>query len=145
MPARTVNYTINTSIGDDWTGSFAVDEDLNTINSELPTNIVSSAGSNFVPAQFESYASNYVTWRSVDISGQASGPPQFLNVYPSSGFSLDIWSSEFRAFVDAGGLWSGLNGASYNLLTAKNTIHYDYSTPNAEAFGSGGTISFTLI
>ena len=141
----TVNYTISTNVGNDWTGAFEVTTATNAINAELPTNLTSSLGSNFVPAQFASYDSNYITWRSVDISGQSSGPPNFLNIYPSSGYSLDIWSTDLRTFVDSGGTWSGLNAASYNLLTAKNTVHYDYATPNAEAFGSGGTISFTVI
>jgi len=141
----TVNYRINTTNGDVWTGSFAVTTENNSIRSELPTNLVSSLGSNFAPAQFSDYASNYITWRSVDISGQASGPPNFLNIYPTTGYSLDIWSSELRTFVDAGGTWAGLNGNDYVLLTAKNTVHYDYATPVAEAFGSGGTISFTVI
>lgn len=148
MAASTINYTINTTNGFDWTGSFAIADNSLTISASLPTDLTSSLGSNFVPAQFAAYGGSgteYITWRSVDISGLSSGPPAFLNIYPSSGYSLDIWSADLWTYVTGGGTWTGLNGASYNLSTTKNTIHYDYASPNAEAFGSGGTISFTEI
>lgn len=142
-----VNYTINTSTGDDWAGTFVVTTTTNSVQTELPTSITSTA-QNFTPAQFAGYGGSgteYVTWRSVDISGQVSGPPNYLNVYPTTGYSLDIWSGSFyTAVVTNSSTWDNLNGQTYNLSTTKNTLLYDYTNLRVIYYGVGGTISFTI-
>lgn len=143
----TVNYTINTSTGDDWAGTFELAATTGTVESTLPTSITSTA-QNFTPAQFAGYGGSgteYVTWRSVDISGQAGGAPNYANVYPTTGISLDIWSADlYTAIVTNSTTWDNLNGQTYNLSSTKNTLLYDYSNLRVIYYGIGGTISFNI-
>ena len=137
----TVNYTVTASQGDTWSGSFTVTNTSNAVNTELPT-AANSPNQNFTPSQFANLGT-YVTWRSVDISGQTPGPPNFLDVYPTTGYSFDIWSADLITAINANNTWSFLIGKTYNLDATKNTLIYNYNQGDAVYFARGGTISFS--
>lgn len=143
----TINYTINTSTGNDWSGTMVVTTTTSQVQNELPTSIT-SPDLNFTPAQFAALGpvgEEYVTWRSVDISGQPSSPPNYANIYPTTGISLDVWSPDlYTAIVTNSNTWDNLNGQTFNLSTTKNTLLYDYSNIRVVYYGSGGTISFAF-
>lgn len=126
---------------------FTVTTPTNQIKTELPTNF--AASTSFDPAQFEMFNSTdsnskYVTWRSVDISDQLAGAPNYLNVYPTTGLSLDIWSSAFYSAIDSNTTWNGLNGQTYSLSPTKSTVFYNYNTRTAIHHQKGGNITFTV-
>ena len=150
----TISYTINPSEGGSWGGTFTVDSTTNKVKDSNPTQFtINSPSLTFTPTstyhQFAEYPSSdanskYVTWRSVDISGQPPGAPNYLNVYPTTGYSFDIWSGDlYDAIVTSGGgvTWDLLG--TYNLSTTKTTLIYDYASRTAIKWGRGGTITFS--
>ena len=139
----TVNYTITGSSAENWSGSFTVSNAANPIKTQLPTSS-NSAKRNFNVQQFATF-NEYITWRSVNISAQPSGPPDFLDIYPRTGYSFDIWSPTLITDVNANRTWSYLNGKSYNLNVNKNTLIYDYANMNAVYYARGGSIAFTVV
>ena len=153
----TVSYTVTAGTngpGISWTGAFLVDTPANQVSAELPTSITNSEGAAFTPAQFESYGNSgieYVTWRSIDISGQTPGPPAYANIYPQGGQSFDIWSTSLYNYIAGAGTWNGLDGQEYALSGTKNTVLYDYGIPYAVAYCTGGgfattgKIAFTVV
>lgn len=139
----TVNYTINSTTGNDWTGSFTV-SDLNAqVKLTTPSIVGAEGGYSFTPASnFGMYPGEpsanqeYITWR--------SSTSLSYNQYPSSGKSFDIWSPDLYDDVDNGFTWNQLiSAAAYNLTANKNTVYYDYDIPMQIYWGIGGTIDFT--
>ena len=152
MATANINFRDNSN-NNLFSAQFIVTTPDNSVKTELPTNF--STTPSFAPAQFAMFNSTdsnskYVTWRSVDISGQPAGAPNYLNVYPTTGLSLDIWSGDlYDAIVTSGGgvTWSFLDndpeGRIYNLSTTKTTLIYDYANRTAIKWGRGGTITFS--
>jgi len=139
----TVSFSIiNPDEGSSWSGSFTVTSPSNAISIENPTS-VNSTLLNFNVAQF-AYFDEYATWRSINISSQPSGPPSFLNIYPTSGYSLDIWCPSLITNIVSGRSWNFLNGKTYNLNPSKNTLIYNYTNTNAVYWAKNGTITFTV-
>jgi len=138
----TVTYNIVANEGNSWIGSFIVATPSNTIATQLPTS-ANSPLLNFNVAQFASF-DEYCTWRSVNISSQPSGPPNFLNIYPTSGYSIDIWCPSLITDINSNRSWNFLNGKSYSLNPNKNTLIYNYDITNAVYYARGGNISFTV-
>jgi hypothetical protein len=65
-------------------------------------------------------------------------------VYPTSGYSIDIWSENLTNAIAGGATWQNLiDGGLYNLSTTKFSLVYDYSGLNAPYWSKGGTIDFT--
>jgi len=131
----TVNYSINTNTGDDWTGSFTVASLSNLVFSEAgtPTSVSAEARS-FVPNNISYYDPGYITWRSANNQAQ----------HPGSGRSFDIWSLDLYDDVVNGFTWSQLISTGTYLLTSnKNTVFYDYDIPTAFYWGVGGSITFS--
>lgn len=156
-----IYYNIDPSEGGSWGGTFTVDSTANKVKDSngKPTEFtITSPSLTFTPAstyhQFAGYTSSdanskYVTWRSVDISGQPAGAPNYLNVYPTTGYSFDIWSGDLYDAITSGegATWSFLenhpNGRTYDLSTTKTTLIYDYANRTAIKWGRGGTITFS--
>lgn len=137
-----VSYQITNGIaGDAWSGSFTVTNPANPIKTELPTSI-SSPNVTFTPTQFALFG-DYVTWRSVDISGQPPGPPNFLNIYPRTGYSFDIWSPTLVTSINANATWQSLNLGIFSLIV-KNTVIYNYDIPDALHYTVAGILEFTV-
>lgn len=133
----TVNYTIATSTGLTWSGSFTVPNTSDVVTSSVPSNI-SAPGVSFAPAAaaqlYPSGNDSYTTWRTY------SGASQ----YPDSGYSLDIWSIDLYNDINSGGTWNTLiSHGAYNLNSVKNTLIYYYNGPTAPYWGSGGTVTFS--
>lgn len=130
-----------------FSAQFTVTNPINQVKIELPTNFLASTS--FTPAQFQWFYSTdpnsrYVTWRSVNIFNQPAGPPNYLNVYPTTGLSLDIWSSAFyNAIAQNNYDWNDLNGQTYSLSPTKSTVFYNYSTRTAIHHQKGGNITFS--
>jgi hypothetical protein len=137
----TVNYTISTSVGQTWSGTFEGVTLGNPVNDpgNLPTTITADSGAiSFSPNNFQLYPAdtnaNYVTWRDQPAAGQ----------YPTNGYSLDIWSDALYSNIDGSNTWADLIATgTYNLSPSKNTLIYNYDTPYAPHWGSGGTITFS--
>jgi hypothetical protein len=132
----TVNYSINTTTGDDWTGAFTVSSLSNLVFSEAgtPTNITAIGGFSFTPNNISYYNPGYVTWRSDNDQNQ----------YPNGGIGLDIWSLDLYDDVVGGFTWTNLiTTGTYNLTSDKNTVYYDYAAPCAIYWGIGGTVTFS--
>lgn len=137
----TVNYTISTSTGQTWSGTFDGVTLGNPVNDpgNLPTSITANSGAiTFYPDNFQLYPAdpdaNYVTWRTYNGASQ----------YPDTGTSLDIWSDSLYSNIDGSNTWADLIATgTYNLSPSKNTLIYDYDTPYAPYWGSGGTITFS--
>jgi hypothetical protein len=141
----TVNYKITGMSPEDWSGSFTVSNAANPIKTELPSLLsVVTPSFSFVPTQF-AYFGDYVTWRSIDISGQPPGPPNFLNIYPRSGYSFDLWCPQFIADVNSNQTWNSLNTKIYNLNENKNTLIYNYDIPCPIKYITFGLIEFTVV
>lgn len=138
----TVSYTISGAVNDNWSGTFVVNNASNPIATEVPSNLT-SPGFNFNPQEVAAY-DLYVTWRSVNISGQPEGPPNFFNIYPTSGYSFDIWCPQLVTDVKANRTWNFLNGKTYALNANKNTLIYNYNVPCHVLYGIGGNIQFTV-
>ena len=139
----TVNYTINSTTGDDWTGVITV-SDLNAqVKLSTPTSITAVGGHSFTPAaNFGMYPGElganqeYITWRNDTTLSYGQ--------YPNSGKSFDVWSSDLYDDVNGGFTWNQLiSAAAYNLTSNKNTVYYDYDIPSQIYWGRGGTIDFT--
>jgi hypothetical protein len=131
----TVNYSVITSSGLSWTGTFEVASFTNIVSSNVPSSFTANAGQvTFTPAQVVSYGSLYVTWRNVSIGGQ----------YPTTGLSFDVWSSSLCNAIDGNATWANLKTTgTYNLNSNKNTLVYNYDSTYAPFYGSGGTITFS--
>lgn len=137
----TVNYTITTNVGQTWSGTFVGVTLGNPVNDpgNLPTSITADSGAiSFTPENFQLYPadadSNYVTWRDQPAVGQ----------YPTTGYSLDIWSDTLYVDIDGANTWNDLiSTGTYNLSPSKNTLIYNYDVPYAPHWGSGGTITFS--
>ena len=105
----TVNYTIYSNAGEGniilegsaWTGSIYGVTSSQSIKTSVPTSVDGTAGSETV--SFNVAASNgvkfypsatddnyYLTFRSQNIATQ----------YPTTGFSLDIWSKQLYDYID---------------------------------------------
>jgi len=139
----TVSFSIvNPNEGSSWSGSFTVTNPTGSISYTRPVS-ASVSSTNFIVNQFDIF-DEYVTWRSVDISGQTPGPPNFLNVYPTSGYSIDIWSPSLIIDIVTNRNWNYLNGRSYPLNPDKNTLIYNYDSVNPIYYSRGGNISFTI-
>jgi hypothetical protein len=141
-----IQFSVNYLSGEDWSGTFSVDN-LNTqITSILPLSLTTN-NITFFPLDFGSQNSgttSYVSWRSVNISENTPGPPLYLNIYPQSGYSFDVWSHDLYTDIEVNLItWDSIRGNSYNLNSSKNTIIYDYDNLNPIYFGTGGTISFS--
>lgn len=138
-----VSYQVSGGFaGAGWSGSFTVTNLANPIKTELPTSI-SSPNVTFTPTQFALFG-DYVTWRSVDISGQPPGPPNFLNIYPRNGYSFDIWSPTLISAINANATWQSLNGGTF-ILMQKNTVIYNYDIPDAPHYSFSGEIQFIIV
>lgn len=131
----TVNYSINTNTGDDWTGSFTVSSLSDLVFSEAGTPTSVSAGAfSFVPDNISYYNPGYVTWRSATNQAQ----------HPGSGRSFDIWSLDLYDDIVNLSTWTNLiSVGTYPLTNNKNTLFYDYDTPTALYWGIGGSITFS--
>jgi hypothetical protein len=138
----TVSYTISGAINDNWSGTFVVSNASSPIATGLPSDLT-APGFNFTPQEFAAY-DLYVTWRSVDISTQPSGPPSFLNIYPTSGYSFDLWCPQLVTDAKANRTWNFLNGKTYALNPNKNTVIYNYDLPCHVRYAIGGNIQFTV-
>jgi len=141
-----VQFSVNYSSGGNWSGTFSV-EDLNTqITSTLPLSLTSD-NITFSPLDFghqSTGTTSYVTWRSVNISGNTPGPPSYLNIYPTTGYSFDIWSHDLYVDIESNSItWNTIKGNTYNLNNSKNTLVYDYDGLRPIYFGTGGTIVFS--
>lgn len=138
----TVAYNIVATEGDNWNGSFSV---TNLSGSIALTRPISASASSvgFIVNQFVCF-DEYATWRSVDISGQPSGPPNFLDTFPTTGYSVDIWCPSLITDIKSGVSWNFLKGKTYSLSENKNTLIYDYDTVNCVSYAKGGTITFTI-
>jgi hypothetical protein len=141
-----VLFSINYNNGLDWTGTFSVSDLGNPISSALPLDIISTDVT-FSPLDF-GYQSNgtvsYVTWRSVNISGNTPGPPSYLNIYPTTGYSFDIWSHDLYLDIQVNLItWNDILENTYSLNPSKNTLVYDYDQLRPIYFGNGGTITFS--
>lgn len=139
----TVSYALISPNGGDWSGSFTVTTPSNPIATELPTSS-NSPLLNFNIAQFAVF-NEYATWRSVDISSQPSGPPNYLNIYPTSGYSIDIWCPQLITDINANRTWNYLNGKMYVINQNKNTLIYDYNNSRAVYNVISGMISFQVV
>lgn len=135
-----IQYTISPDDGNTWSGTFEINNLSGQINTEIPVQITSPNG-NFVPQQVANFG-DYITWRSVDISGNPPGPPDFLDIYPRDGYSIDIWSQQLIADANANRNWNFLIGKSYVLNANKNTLIYSYNPPYPLHYGAGGLINF---
>jgi len=76
---------------------------------------------------------NYVTWRTQNIATQ----------FPTTGQSIDIWSSTLYTAINGGAQWDELT--SYSLNATKHSLVYDYDAPYAPYYSRGGTIQFTVV
>ena len=146
MPTLNINFRDNSN-NNLFSAQFIVTTPDNSVKTELPTNF--STTPSFAPAQFAMFNSTdsnskYVTWRSVDISGQPAGAPNYLNVYPTTGLSLDIWSSAFYSAIDSNTTWNNLHSQTYSLSPTKSTVFYNYSTRTAIHHQKGGNIYFIV-
>ena len=139
----TVYYSVNT-LRDSWTGNFTVNNPADLVinyDASNPSNF--TAGSlSFGVASFGIYPgdnnSDYVTWR--------SAIPADNGQYPSTGYSVDIWSSILYSDVVGGITWNGLMGRTaeyYTLNPNKWSLVYDYDVPNAVYYGYSGSITFS--
>lgn len=141
-----VQFSINYVSGENWSGTFSV-SDLDTqINSTLPSSF-STDNISFSPLDF-GYQSNasisYVSWRSVNISGNTPGPPLYLNIYPQSGYSFDVWSHDLYTDIESNLItWNNIKGNTYNLNSSKITLVYNYDGLTPIYHGTGGTIVFS--
>jgi hypothetical protein len=139
----TVSFSItNTDEGSNWSGSFTVTTPSSPIATQIPTS-VNSTLLNFNVAQFASF-NEYATWRSVNISSQPSGPPSFLNIYPTTGYSIDIWCPSLIIDIGANRSWNFLNGKTYSLNPNKNTLIYNYNNTTAVYYAKNGQITFSV-
>lgn len=135
----TVNYSINTAFGLSWIGTFEVANFTDIVSSTIPSSFTANSGQiTFTPSQVVAYGSpsndSYVTWRNVSIAGQ----------YPTTGLSFDVWSLSLYNAITGNATWANLKSTgTYNLNSNKNTLVYNYNTPYAPFYGSGGTITFT--
>lgn len=144
--ADNVEFSVSYSEGQNWTGTFSVDSLSGQISSELPLSLI-TPNVEFSPLDFghqSNGTTTYVTWRSVNISGNTPGPPLYLNIYPQSGYSFDIWSHDLYTDIEVNLItWNDIKGNTYNLNASKNTLIYHYDGLRPIYFGTGGTISFT--
>jgi hypothetical protein len=138
-----LQYTITPNDNPVWSGTFVINTLTGLIKNELPTQIT-SPNFNFVPAQVAVFG-DYITWRSVDISANPPGPPDFLNIYPRDGYSVDIWCPQLIADANANRNWNFLVNKTYSLTLNKNTLTYSYNPPYPGNYGSGGLISFAVV
>jgi hypothetical protein len=141
-----VQFSVNYNTGINWSGTFSI-SDLNTqVTSILPLGLVTPSVQ-FSPLDL-GYQNNgttsYMSWRSTNISENPSGPPLYLNIYPQSGYSFDVWSHDLYTDIEINLItWNDIKGNTYSLNNSKNTLVYDYDKLKPIHFGMGGTISFT--
>jgi hypothetical protein len=95
-------------------------------------------------------------------SGTGAGGPNYFTVsesnvlsnaqYPTTGYSLDIWSDALTTAIAGGSTWFSLtnfqvssqaNGV-FALSDTKTSLIYDYSRRYAPYWVKGGTITFSL-
>lgn len=147
-----INYSITTDPsanpileGFTWTGTLSNITAASTVNSSKPTSVSGTAngetitfnvdatnGYNVYPSET---GDNYITFRSQNIASQ----------YPTSGFSLDIWSLELYNQIVGGATWNDLQlNSPYNLNNGKYSLFYNYNGPNASFWCRGGKISFAV-
>ncbi len=120
-------------------GSFVINDINAKVISELPIGInFPTLNIQFTPLDFyydRSGIYSYCSWRSVNISGNTPGPPDYPNIYPKYGYSFDIWSISLYDFiVTYDYTWAEIymdpflivDYRSYSVLENKNTIIYDY-------------------
>lgn len=140
----TINFAITgISEGSIWSGRIntagAGNAVVSTDLSGLSVDLLSPLTNNFTVDSsngFKLYSGSgtkYVTWRSQNISTQ----------FPTTGESIDIWSDTLYDAIFAGASWNTLIGNSYNLLTNKWSLYYDYSIPATFAYSRGGSITFS--
>jgi hypothetical protein len=139
----TVAYNIIATEGDNWNGSFSITNLSGTIALTRPIS-ASVSPISFIVNQFAQF-DEYITWRSVDISAEISGPPNFLDTFPTTGYSIDIWCPSLISDINSDKSWNFLDGKSYSLNPNKNTLIYDYDTMNAVYYAKGGTLTFSVI
>ena len=139
----TITYNIVASEGDSWTGSFSVINLSGTIALTRPIS-TSAPPVSFIVNQFVCF-DEYATWRSVDISAEVSGPPNFLNTFPTTGYSIDIWCPPLISDIKSNVSWDFLDGKTYSLSPNKNTLIYDYDNVHCMCYAKGGTIEFTIV
>jgi hypothetical protein len=133
----TVNYSVNTTTNDDWSGVITVGSLTSIVFSEAgtPTNITAVGGFSFVPDNISYYNPGYVTWRSDTDQNQ----------YPNSGIGFDVWSLDMYDDIVGGFTWNNLiSTGTYNLTADKNIVFYNYNIPTAIYWGIGGTITFSI-
>jgi len=131
-----INFSITSpDIGNPWSGTIEVTNDAEKVLDTTTAIITSNAEDvTFTAAQSAAY-SEYVTLRSVSIVGQ----------FPTTGFSMDIWSSTFVEDVLSNQItWAGLDGQSYSLTSDKHSLIYSYDEPFAPYWSKGGTLSFSI-
>lgn len=140
-----VNFNITgVSEGQPWSGYLNFTNNLTTLNGTAvnlapsvatltgvfldspAVNFTTSSGSVLVSA------GEYVTWRSSVSAGVK---------YPTTGWSIDIWSSAFAN--TSGNQWGSVSGNSYALASDKWSLFYLYDSPTAYAWSRGGIITFT--
>ena len=91
-------------------------------------------------------------------SGAGTGGPNYFTIsesnvlsngqYPTTGYSLDIWSDALTTAIANGAFWFSLasNSTKFALSNTKTSLIYDYSGRYAPYWvnGNDGTITFSL-
>jgi len=143
-----VNFTVtSTTIGSPWSGSIDLSSNVftNTVVSSTIPATVTAGGISFSPASVLG-VQNY---NGVDPANDSTyftirGPNNPGGQYPTSGYSLDIWSKTLTDDIAQGNTWAQLiNTPNYSLSSAKFTLIYDYTGRYALSWSKGGIITFT--
>lgn len=97
--------------------------------------IQSSSGSNKIEGYSNGSGVEYVTWRSTSPVGQ----------HPTSGFSLDLWSTSlYTSVITNSANWNTLAGSTYALDTNFHSLVYSYSNLYSPLYSKGGTLSISI-